>query len=297
MNVTGVNGVSEHSIKSIDTVVNLNTKERLALRGEGFNTAQQTFRKQSVYQTGTTPTELVERMDEANIDRAFLIASKEGSKFDGATWNQSYEETADVVKQFPDRFYALAGIDPLEGMDGVRQLEYAITELGFIGAHLYPHWFNLEPHHPKFYPFYAKCIELDIPIQMQVGRCLVYRTDRPPLRSVGQPIFLDTIACDFPELKLIGIHIGWPWVEEMIAIASKHSNVYIGSDAYAPKYWNPEFVHFINTWGQNKVIFGTDFPVIDFRRAMDEIEGLSLNPESKLKFLRDNAIRVYNLPL
>ena len=85
--------------------------------------------------------------------------------------------------------------------------------------------------------------------------------------------------------------------EEMIAIASKHSNVYIGSDAYAPKYWNPEFVHFINTWGQNKVIFGTDFPVIDFRRAMDEIEGLSLNPESKLKFLRDNAIRVYNLPL
>ena len=83
----------------------------------------------------------------------------------------------------------------------------------------------------------------------------------------------------------------------MIAIASKHPNVYIGSDAYGPKYWKPEFVHFIDTWGQNKVIFGTDFPVIDFRRAMDEIEDLSLNPEAKLKFLRDNAIRVYNLPL
>ena len=78
-------------------------------------------------------------------------------------------------------------------------------------------------------------------------------TERP-LRSVGRPITLDTIACDFPELKIIGIHTGWPWVEEMISVAWKHPNVYIGSDAYAPKFWKPEFVQFINSWGQDKVL-------------------------------------------
>ena len=81
----------------------------------------------------------------------------------------------------------------------------------------------------------------------------------------------------------------------MIAVAWKHPNVYVGSDAYAPRYWKPEFIHFINSWGRNKVIFGTDFPVIDMERAMQEIQALELNPESQRKFLRDNVIRLYNL--
>ena len=183
-------------------------------------------------------------------------------------------------RKYPTRFRGLAGIDPTEGMEGVRQLEYAIKELGFIGAHLYPHWFELAPDHRKYYPFYAKCVELDVPIQMQVGHCLVYSTDRP-LTSVGRPILLDTIACDFPELKLIGIHTGWPWVEEMISVAWKHPNVYIGSDAYAPKYWKPEFVHFINSWGQDKVLFGTDFPIIDFERATREVGELGFKERAK----------------
>jgi hypothetical protein len=112
---------------------------------------------------------------------------------------------------------------------------------------------------------------------------------------VGQPILLDTIACDFPELKLIGIHIGYPWTEEMISVAWKHPNVYIGSDAYAPKHWPESFVNFINTWGQDKVIFGTDFPVLDFERVRKELEALGFRPESKKKFLRDNAKKVFKL--
>lgn len=81
----------------------------------------------------------------------------------------------------------------------------------------------------------------------------------------------------------------------MISVAWKHPNVYISSDAYAPKYWQPEFVHFINSWGPDKVLFGTDFSVIDIERARREVEELGLKPESKRKFLRDNAIRVYKL--
>ena len=188
----------------------------------------------------------------------------------------------------------MIGIDPFTGMDGVRELEHAVKELGFIGAHLYPHWFELPPDHAKYYPFYAKCCELDIPIQLQVGQSLVYSKDFP-CRSVGQPITLDAVACDFPELKLIGIHVGIPWTDEMIAMAWKHENVFIGCDAHSPKYWPESFVHYINSYGQDKVIFGTDFPVLDFQRTIGEIHDLDLKPSVLKKLLRDNVRRIYRL--
>ena len=116
-------------------------------------------------------------------------------------------------------------------------------------------------------------------------------TPERPLRSVGRPIYLDDIACDFPELKLIGIHVGIPWHDEMIAMAWKHPNVFIGSDAHSPKYWPASFMHYINSYGQDKVLFGTDYPVLDFKRTMDEIDALRLNPEAKQLLLRDNALQ------
>jgi len=106
---------------------------------------------------------------------------------------------------------------------------------------------------------------------------------------------MDNVACDFPELKLVGIHVGIPWTDEAIAMAWKHKNVYLGSDAHAPKYWPSSFVNYINTYGQDKVIFGTDFPVLDFERTRQEIENLKLREISKRKFLRDNVIKLYKL--
>ena len=137
-------------------------------------------------------------------------------------------------------------------------------------------------------------VELDVPMQLQVGQSMVYDA-RYPRRSVGRPISLDSVACDFPELKLIGIHVGIPWTEEMIAMAWKHANVYIGCDAHRPTYWPEAFVKYINTFGQDKVLFGTDFPVLDFERTRADIEALNLRPEPKRKLLRDNALRVYKL--
>ena len=201
---------------------------------------------------------------------------------------------ADAVVRYPDNFSGLIGIDPFTGMDGVRELEHAVKELGFIGALLYPHWFELAPDHAKYYPFYAKCCELGIPIQMQVGQSLVYSKDFP-CRSVGRPIALDAVACDFPELKLIGIHVGIPWTDEMIAMAWKHENVFIGCDAHSPKYWPESFVHYINSYGQDKVIFGTDFPVLDFKRTLNEIHGLGFKPAVLKKLLRENVRRIYEL--
>ena len=130
---------------------------------------------------------------------------------------------------------------------------------------------------------------------MQVGHNLIYQRDRR-LPSVGRPICLDQVAIDFPELKLLGIHIGIPWTDEMISMAWKHENVFIGVDAYAPKHWPQQLVHYLNTYGRHKVLFGTDWPVIDPERAVTEIDGLGLRPEAKAMLMRDNALRVFRLP-
>jgi len=283
-----------YDIQAIDTVVNIWTPEVKAIRPprDAFYGGKMKVSDETLQ--GLTHEQMLRRMDEAGIERSFLIAAKNGPYQNRAAYHIPYEMVAEAVNRYPDRFSGLAGLDPTEGMAGVRLLEKGVKEYGFIGAHFYPHWFELAPDHAKWYPFYAKCVELDVPVQLQVGQSMLYDPNYR-LRSVGRPISLDAVACDFPELKIIGIHVGIPWTEEMIAMAWKHPNVYIGTDAHSPKYWPESFVHYINSYGQDKVIFGTDFPVLDFKRTRDEIEALNLREGPKKKILRDNALRIYGL--
>ena len=112
---------------------------------------------------------------------------------------------------------------------------------------------------------------------------------------MGRPIYLDEVAIDFPELKLIGIHIGIPWTDEMISMCWKHENVYTAGDAYAPKYWPDSYVHYANSYGQKKVLFGTDWPVIDPVRAVEEFNDLNFRESASQRILRENALEVFNL--
>lgn len=282
-------------VAAIDAVVNLWTPEALALRPAG----REAFYRDKMRVPGETDSGLsldgmLARMDAAGIERAFLIAHRCGPVGPRACWRIPYEMVAEAVAAHPDRFSGLAGIDPTEGMDAVRGLEYAVRELGFVGAHGYPHWFELAPDHARWYTVYAKCVELGVPIQLQVGQSMIYAPDYPT-ESVGRPIALDPVACHFPELKLIGIHVGIPWTDEMIAMAWKHPNVYIGTDAHSPKYWPENFVRYADSYGRHKVIFGTDFPVLGFERTRREIEALGLREESLRRLLRENAREVYGL--
>jgi predicted TIM-barrel fold metal-dependent hydrolase len=281
-------------IKAIDTVVNIWTPEALSHRPDwkdGFFAGK--VGSKSPMQ-GLSLEDMLARMDAAGIERGFLVAARSGRLGLPGSYHMPYEVVARACEQHPGRFHGLAGVDPTQGMAGVRALEDAVSNMGFIGAHAYPHWFELAPDHAKWYPLYAKCCELDIPFMTQVGQSLIY-SPQQRLRSVGRPITLDAVACDFPELRLIGIHIGIPWTDEMIAMAWKHENVFIGADAHSPRYWPASLVHYLNSYGRNKVLFGTDFPVLDFQRTMQEIGELDLRPEVRRLFLRDNALRVFGL--
>jgi uncharacterized protein len=284
-----------HDILSIDTVVNPHTPEIVAMRPSWSGRFhREKFGRDASVMEGYTLDEMLAMMDASGTERAFLVANKTGQLGLSGSWHLPYEMVAEMVRKHPDRFHGLAGIDPTEGMKGVRALEHVVREYGFIGAHAYPHWFELAPDNARWYPFYAKCVELDVPFLLQVGQSLVYNPERP-LQSVGRPISLDPVACHFPELTLVGIHVGIPWTDEMIAMAWKHANVHIIADAHAPKYWPEAFVRYIDSFGRHKVMYGTDFPVLTFERYRKEVDELPLRPESRRAFLRDNAIRVFRL--
>ena len=281
---------------SIDIVCNLFTPQEVRNNQTGLDEDFKSQVRMGDDMRGGVPIEdYLAKMDRAGIARSLLIAVRCGDLAVRGSFELPYARVAEVCAAHPDRFSGLAGIDPFRGMQGLRDLEAAVKQHGFVGAHLYPHWFGLASDHAKYYPYYAKCCELDIPIMMQVGQNLVYSRERR-LPSVGRPICLDQVAIDFPELKLLGIHIGVPWTDEMIAMAWKHENVFIGVNAYAPKHWPASLVRYLDSYGRDKVLFGTDWPVIDPERAVAEIDGLKLRPQTMEKLMRSNALRVFRLP-
>jgi len=277
----------------IDIVCNVYTPE--AVR-KGLTGLDAEFKRQvrmpPAMRPGVSMPDYLKRMDRAGIERSLLIAVRCGDLRVRGSFEVPYEMVAKICAKYPKRFSGLAGIDPTRGMQGLRDLEYAVTKLGFVGAHWYPHWFSMPPDAPQIYPYYAKCCELGIPIMMQVGHNLVYSRERR-LPSVARPILLDQVAIDFPELVLIGIHIGVPWTDEMISMCWKHENVYTAGDAYAPKHWPKSYVHYADSYGRHKVLFGTDWPVIDPERAVTEVAELGLRPESHALLMRDNALRLF----
>ena len=279
----------------IDIVVNLFTPQEVENKQTGLDEDfKEQVRMPKEMRGGVTMDQYLEKMDIAGVERSLLIAVRAGDIRVPESFEIPYSRVHEICQEHPDRFSGLAGIDPFRGMAGLKDLEEAVNDMGFVGAHLYPHWCELPPDHAKYYPYYAKCCELDIPIMMQVGHNLVYSRKRR-LPSVGKPIYLDQVAIDFPELKLIGIHIGIPWPDEMISMCWKHENIFTAGDAYAPKYWPESFVHYANSYGKNKVMFGTDWPVIDPVRAVKEIEDLGFRKEAKQLIMRDNALKVFNL--
>ena len=204
----------------------------------------------------------------------------------------SNEEVAGWVAERPDRFRALAAVDLDAPMRAVRELRRRVQEDGFIGVRVVPWLWNAPPTDRRYYPLYAACVELDVPFCTQVGHT-------GPLRpsETGRPIpYIDQVAIDFPELTIVCGHIGYPWTEEMVAVARKHENVYIDTSAYTTRRLPPELVAYVKTGsGRRKVMFGTNYPMIAHSHALAGLDDLGLSDEARHDFLRGNAKRVFGL--
>lgn len=199
------------------------------------------------------------------------------------------EKISELTKRYPGRIYGLSDYDPFHIKASLAKLEEDITERDYKGVYVHIYGYDMGLDHRKMYPLYAKCEEMGVPVSMQVGHVL----EAMPSEH-GRPMQLDRIACDFPDLVLIGTHTGHPWVDEMLAVANKWPNVYVNISAWMPKYFDQNLVRFIKGRASHtKVLFGTNG--LDWQRYLMEFEKLEIAPERAQAILCDNPRRVYGL--
>jgi uncharacterized protein len=202
------------------------------------------------------------------------------------------EEVSAWVAQHPDRFAGLAAVNLAKPMAAVRELRRCIEDLGFKGLRVVPWLWEAPPTDRRYYPLYAACVELGVPFCTQVGHTGPMRPS-----ETGRPIpYIDQVALDFPELVIVGGHIGYPWTEEMVAVARKHENVFIDTSAYTAKRYPPELVRYMTSrGGRRRVMFGTNYPMISPDAALADLDALGLDAETRELFLSGNARRVFGL--
>ncbi len=202
------------------------------------------------------------------------------------------EEVAGWIREHPDRFAGLAAVDLTRPMEAVREFRHCVQDLGFKGLRVVPWLWEAPPTDRRYYPLYAACVDLGVPFCTQVGH-----TGPLMPSETGRPIpYIDQIALDFPELVIVGGHIGYPWTEEMIAVCRKHENVHIDTSAYTPQRFPPELVEYMRSGsGRHRVMFGTNFPMIAHRQALDGLDRLALDDETTNLYLEGNARRVFRL--
>ncbi|MEM9195141.1 MAG: amidohydrolase family protein [Myxococcota bacterium] len=225
-------------------------------------------------------------MDAGKVDRGIICAwvGPEGAMIDN-------DEVGALVAAHPDRFSGLAAVDIRHPVEAVRELRRAVNDLGLIGLRMLPWLWELPPDDRRMYPLFHACVELDVPFCLQVGHT-------GPLRpsEFGRPIpYLDRIALDFPELRIVAGHIGYPWTAEMIALAEKYPNVYIDTSAYKPKRYPEELVRWMRKRGRKKVLFGSNWPMIAPGDCLKQLDVLELPEEAKARFLSENAREVFKL--
>jgi uncharacterized protein len=226
-------------------------------------------------------------MDDGGVERALLCA---WSGPDGTLI--SNDEVAASVAAHPDRFAGIASVDLRRPADAVRELRRAVAELGCVGLRVVPWLWQLPPDDRRYYPLYAACVELGIPFCTQIGHTGPLFPSEP-----GRPIpYLDTVLLEFPELVVVGGHVGYPWLDEVISLATKYPNFYVDTSAYAVHRIPDTLVRYLRGAGRNRVLFGTNWPMLSPRRCLERLDELELDDEARRLFLGDNAARVFNLP-
>lgn len=237
-------------------------------------------------ETGLTAEQIVMAMDRAGIQTLMLSAWHRPGQ-----WIYHNDDIAEIIRQFPDRFCGVAAVNLEKPVEAVRELDRAVKELGFKALRVVPWLWNRPPNDKLYFPLYVKCIELDIPFCTQVGH-----TGPLMPSETGRPVpYLDEVALTFPELKIVAGHIGFPWTDEMIGVAWKHENVFIDTSAYLPRYYPPQLLQYMKTYGQDKVLFGTNFPQLSLEKCVQQVQELGLSAEIQAKFFAENARRVFKL--
>lgn len=265
------------TVKAIDCWVNVN------MAGLGRpeylqRVAKDYFKKGEEFFKSHSIDEILDEMDRLDVERAILSTDP----------RRPEEHVLSFAEKHPDRFFLGAHLDPRRGMKTLRELEGFARNHRVVLCRITPFMIDLPPNDAIYYPVYAKCIELGMPITINTG------IPGPPAPGECQyPMHLDRVCLHFPELVLVMAHGADPWWGIAMRLMLKYPNLHLMTSAYSPKYLPPDFIHFMNTRGKDKVMFASDHPALTMERAVSEARALALRPGVLEKYLYENAEGVF----
>jgi predicted TIM-barrel fold metal-dependent hydrolase len=237
--------------------------------------------------TADTPVEmLLAAMDEAGVALSLISgwSSPQGDLI-------SNDEVEAAIDRAPSRLKGLIGADISDPMAAVRVIRRRATTGKFVGVRIAPWLWDLPPNDRRYYPVYAACVDAGLPFCTQIGHT------GPLKRSeTGRLIpYLEDVMIDFPELVVVGGHVGFPWLDEVLSMIRKFPNFHLDTSAYALHRLPEDFVKIMKGEGKSRAMFGTNFPMLTAKRCLEKLDALGLDAVGKTAFLSGNAKRVFGV--
>lgn len=262
------------------------------LKAEQQKAAEKYFKAQ-----GTPPTipETADYYRERKM--ACVIFTVDGESATGQK-RISNEEVAELANENSDVMIPFASIDPAKGRLGAREARRLIRDYDVKGFKFHPQFQEYFPNDRKAYPLYEAIAEAKLPALFHTGHSGM-GTGMPGGGGIrlkyGNPMYVDDVAVDFPDMPIILAHPSWPWQDEALSIALHKPQVYIDLSGWSPKYFPPQLVHYANTQLKHKMLFGSDFPLITPDRWIADFEKAEFRDEVRPLILRENAIKFLGL--
>ncbi|HEX9359841.1 MAG TPA: amidohydrolase family protein [Streptosporangiaceae bacterium] len=208
------------------------------------------------------------------------------------------EEVAEAAAAHPDVIIPFASIDPARGRAGARQARRLVTEHGVRGFKFHPSLQGFFPNHRSAYALYEVIEELGVPTVFHTGQTGI-GAGAPGGGGIrlkySNPMLIDDVAADFPGLTIILAHPSFPWQDEALAVATHKPGVHIDLSGWSPKYFPPQLVQYANSLLQDKVMFGSDYPLLTPDRWLADFAKLPIKPAVREKILKTNAARLLGL--
>jgi len=268
----------------------------------------------SALQVGDTPTESQQAMGNyfryvpqhqtvpemaqmyRKLKMAFVVFTVDGEK--GASRKITNEEIAELAHKNADVAIPFASINPHRGEAGVREARRLIRDFGVKGFKFHPSVQDFNPNDRMAYPLYEAIAEAKLPALFHTGQTGV-GAGTPGGGGIrlkySNPMLLDDVAVDFPDMPIILAHPSFPWQEEALSVATHKPQVYIDLSGWSPKYFPPILVQYANTLLKDKILFGSDYPVMSPERWLADFDKLPIKPEVRPLILKENAARLLGL--
>lgn len=233
--------------------------------------------------------EIVKELDSRQVEIAVITGRDCETTYKVPANNKSVLK---FCAAYPEKFFGFYGLDPHKGMGAVRELDHAVKKRGMRGAAIDPYLAQIYPNDAKYYPLYAKCCELKIPIIITTGPATL--VEGAVMDHVA-PRYIDFVARDFPELKIVISHGGYPWVNEAIFVTQRNANVFLEVSEFELSPQADAYLQAANSIIPDQFLFASAHPFVEQHKALAIYKDLPLQKKVRKKIMYKNARRLLGL--